>query len=147
VKLDSSHPSVKCEGHFQVKAGYLYSLSEGWSDELCPDFDLSQMDLSVRLFPAVVNGALTLGGAQVTVQLAPQGVQSELIDVLFDATDKAETTIASKIHDRLLEPQTRSDLGKVLTAVLKSKFKDLGRVVSAQIVGNDWVVRYESTAH
>ena len=56
------------------------------------------------------------------MQLTPQGVQSELIDIMFDATDKAETAIASKIRSKLLEPQTRTDLAKVLTSVLKSKF-------------------------
>jgi hypothetical protein len=143
VTFASDHPSIVCEAHWQAKTAYVLSLTEGWSDELCPDFDLSQMGLSINLRPGVVNGALTVLDAQVTVNLVPRGVQSQFIDVLFDATDKAETAIAAKMRGKLLEPRTRTDLGEVLTAVLKARFKDMGRIASAQIVGDEWVVRYE----
>lgn len=146
VPFESNHPSVKCEAHFQVKTGYIFTVSEGWSDELCPDFDLSQMELSVKLVPGVANGALTLFDAQVTVRLTPQGVISEILDFMFEATDNAEARIAAKIREKLIEPPTRTALGEVLAAVLKSKFKDMGRIVSTWVEGSEWVVRYEKCA-
>jgi hypothetical protein len=143
VSLESAHPAFVCEGHYTQKTGYVLSTSEGWSDELCPDFDLGQMDLSVRLFPGVANGLLTVADAQAAAQLVPQGVTSELIDLLFDATDKAETEFTTMLREKLLAPQTRTDVGEVLTQVLKHKFPDLVRVVSAQVTGTDLVVKYE----
>jgi hypothetical protein len=142
VKLDSSDPSIKCIGHFKAKALYYFTLAEGWADELCPDFNMSQMDLSVKLIPAVVNGALTVGDVQVTVQLEPQGVQSTVIDFFVGATNIAEERIASTIRMKLLENQTRTDLGELLTKALRSKFPDLCQVVHTQVIGSELVIQY-----
>lgn len=144
LSLDSSNPSIKCEGHFKAKVGYVFTVTEGWADELCPDFNLGQMDLSVRLVPAVLDGMLTVGDAQVTVQLEPQGVQSELIDFFVGATTIAEDRIATAMRAKLLDDQTKTALGKVLTAALRFKFPDLCRVVTAQVVGSDLVIQYQA---
>lgn len=142
VMLRSNNPSIKCLGHYKVKALYYFSLAQGWTDELCPDFNLGQMDLSVKLIPQVVNGALTVGDVQVAVQLEPSGVQSSLIDFFVGATTTAEEQIATKIRTKLLEPQTKTDLGEVLTAALRTKFPDLCSVTAAQVIGSELVVHF-----
>jgi hypothetical protein len=144
LSLQSSQPSVVCEGHFKLKVGYVLTLADGWADEFCPDFDLSQMDLSVRLVPTVVDGALTVGDAQVTVQLEPVGAQSELIDFFVGATTIGENRIATTIRTKLLEEKTKVALGKLLTKALQHKFPDMCRVVSAQVSGSDLVIQYQA---
>lgn len=143
VKMQSSHPSIECGGHFKLKTGYVVTLSEGWADELCPDFDLSQMDLSIRLIPAALNGMLTLGDAQVTALLEPQGLQATLIDFFRGVTGRAATQIETKVRAKLLEDQTKTELGKVLTAALKQRYPDLCKVVDARVIGTDLVVQYQ----
>jgi hypothetical protein len=145
LSLQSDHPSIKCEGHYRVESIYVITWDDGWSDDLCPDFDLSQMDLSIKLIPMVVDGQLTLSNAQVTVALASQGVQSDLIDFFKDVTGQAETQIATTIRQKLLEDQTRQKLGKVLTEALRKQFPDLASVVRVQVVGSELVVEYLPT--
>jgi hypothetical protein len=143
MSFESSHPTIKCEAHYIHRVGFFFSVDSGWSDNLCPDYDLSQMDMTIKLFPVVQNDVLTLSNAQVEVQLTPQGLQSELIDVFFDASDEQEVKIAERVRAKLVEPENRARLGAVLTQVLKHRFPDLVRVRSSQILENDWVIRYE----
>jgi hypothetical protein len=146
VKFQSSDPSVKCEAHWKAQLGYFVTLSEGWSDNLCPDYNLSRMTLSVTLVPKAVDGRLTLGDAQVTAQLEPASAKEELIDIFRNVSNRAAAQIQEKVRDKLLEEQTRKDMGKLLTAALKKKYPDLCRVVSAEVVGSDLVVHYQAQA-
>jgi hypothetical protein len=147
VKLQSSHPTVKCDGHWIARLGVVISVADGWADELCPDFDLSKLDLTIKLIPAVLNGMLTVGDVQVAVDLEPQGLPSNVIDFLVGATNLAEGQIAGQIRTKLMEDQTRKDLGELVVNALRSPFPELCRVVQAQVVGGNpngtLVIRYE----
>jgi hypothetical protein len=143
MSFDSEHPTIKCEAHFTHRVGYVFSVDSGWSDELCPDYDLGQMDMAIRLFPAVQNDVLTVANAQVDVQLKPQGLQSDLIDLFLDVSSVQQVRIADKVRARLIEPDNRTRLGQVLTKVVQHKFPDLGRIRSSQILDTDWVIRYD----
>jgi hypothetical protein len=145
MSFDSAHPTIKCEAHFTHRVGFIFSTDSGWADELCPDYDLGQMDMTIRLFPAAQNDTLTVVDAQVDVQLKPQGLQSDLIDVFLDVSGKQQTRIAEKVRTKLIEPQNRTQLGQVLLSVVKHKFPDLVRVRSSQINDTDWVIRYDHT--
>jgi uncharacterized protein YbcI len=142
VKLQSSHPAIKCVGHYSAKSFYVFTVSEGWADELCPDFDLSQMDLSIKFIPGASNDLLTVTDAQVSVQLEPTGTSSEVIDFLGGITTSAEEQIASTMRTKLLEPQTRAQMAKLLTRGLQAQFPDMCKVVTAQVIGTDLVVRF-----
>ena len=138
LRFLSDHPTIKCEAHYTQRIGFIFSVSSGWADELCPDYDLSQMEMIIHVFPAVVDNAVT-----VEVQLTPQGLQSDLIDYFTDVSAEQEVKIAEKVRARLIEPENRAKLGIVLMKVLQHRFPDLVRVRSSQLVGSDWVVRYE----
>jgi hypothetical protein len=142
ANLQSSHPAIKCVGHYKAKSFYLFTISEGWADELCPDFDLSQMSLSIKFIPSASNDLLTVADAQVSVQLAPTGTSSEVIDFLGGITTSAQEQIATTMRAKLLEPQTRQQMAKLLTRGLQSKFPDMCKVVTAQVSGTDLVVRF-----
>jgi hypothetical protein len=60
-----------------------------------------------------------------------------------NASNVQEVKIAEKIRTKLIEPDTRAALGKVLLAVVKHKFPDMKRIRSSQIVGSEWIVRYD----
>ncbi len=143
MAFDSAHPTIKCEGHFTHRAGFVVYVNSGWADEACPDYDLNQMGMTIHLYPGVQNDTITVASATVDVELTPKGVQSDLIDYFLDVSTKQEVKIADKVRARLLEPENREKLGAVLLKVLQHKFPDLVRVRSSQIVGSDWVVRYE----
>jgi hypothetical protein len=143
LKFDSDHPTIKCEAHYTQRIGFIFSASSGWADELCPDYDLSQMEMTIHVFPTVVNDAITVGGITVEVQLTPQGLQSDLIDYFTDVSAEQEIKIAEKVRNRLIEPENKARLGAVLMKVLQHRFPDLVRVQSSQLSGSDWVVRYE----
>jgi hypothetical protein len=143
VLFESDHPTIKCLAHYIHRVGYIFSIDSGWADELCPDYDLSQMEMTIHVFPGVQNDAVTVLNVTVDVQLEPQGVQSELIDFFTDVSSEQEVNIAEKVRNRLLEPENRAKLGTVLMKVLQHKFPNLVRVRSSQIVGGEWVVRYE----
>ncbi len=142
MHFDSEHPTIKCEGHFIKRVRFVFTLDSGWSDELCPDYDLSQMDMTIKLVPVVEDGALTIGSAQVDVLLTPADVQSELIASFRDLSGRYSTKIAQKVRDRLLDPDNRKNLGSVLTKLLRNQFPHLGTIQSSQINGSDWVIRY-----
>ncbi len=142
MHFDSEHPTIKCEGHFTKKVGFIFTIDSGWADDLCPDYDLSQMDMTIKLVPGVENGVLTLAGAQVDVQLTPANTQSELIDSFRDLSSRYSTKVSQRVHDKLLEPDNRAKIGSVLTKLLKNQFPDIGTMRSTQINGSDWVIRY-----
>jgi hypothetical protein len=146
VKLQSSHPTIKCMGHYHVRAGYVWSVSENWADEMCPDFDLSQMDLSIRVLTDASGGRLGVADAQVTAQLQPTGVQSDVIDFVSGATDTAEELIAASMRNKLLEPDTQTRLGKLLTKGLRTKFPSLCRVIQASAAAGDYTLRFTTAA-
>jgi hypothetical protein len=143
VAFDSNHPAIQCEAHYTVKTLFLVTLDEGWSDTLCPDFDLKQMNVSMTLYPTAANNAVTVAGSQVTTHLVPgDDVKTDLVNFFTDATGDLESGITTKLQAKLGDPGIRAGLGAVLTEVLKRKFSDLDRVVSVQVVGSDLVVRY-----
>jgi hypothetical protein len=143
LSFESDHPTIKCLAHFVQRVGFIFSINSGWADELCPDYDLSQMDMTIHVFPAVQNDAITVLNVTVDVQLKPQGLQSDLIDYFTDVSAEQEVKIAEKVRNRLIEPENRAKLGTVLMKVLQHKFPNLVRVRSSQIAGGEWVVRYE----
>ena len=143
VAFDSNHPAIQCEAHYTVRTLFLVVVDEGWSDSLCPDFDLKQMDVSMTFFPTVANNTVTMAGAQVTTHLVPgDDVRTELVNFFTDATGDLQSGISTKLQAQLADPGVRAGLGAVLTEVFKRKFSDLDRVVSVQVVGSDLVVRY-----
>jgi hypothetical protein len=143
VAFDSNHPAIQCEAHYTIKTLFLVTLDEGWSDSLCPDFDLKQMNVSMTLYPTVANNALTVAGTQVTTNLVPgDDVRTDLVNFFTDATGDLESGITAKLQSKLGDPAVRSGVGAVLTEVLKRKFTDLDQVISVQVVGSDLVVRY-----
>jgi hypothetical protein len=144
MAFDSEHPSIRCEAHYTKRVGFIFSVDSGWADEMCPDYDLSQMDMTIHFFPAVVNDTLVLNDATVDVHLTPGDVTSDLYDYFFDVSAEQQTNIANKVRARLVETGNREKLGDVLLELLKHRFPDLVRVHSSQIVGSDWVVRYDN---
>lgn len=143
LSFDSDHPTIKCEGHYIQRVGFIFSIGSGWADELCPDYNLGQMEMTIHVFPTVQDESIVVDSITVDVQLAPDGVQSDLIDVFTDVSAEQEVKIANKVRARLLEPDNRAKLGAVLMKVLQHHFPDLKRVSSSRIVGSDWLVRYE----
>jgi hypothetical protein len=141
MSFDSAHPTIKCEAHYTQRVGFIFSVDSGWADELCPDYDLSQMDMTISLFPVVLNDGLTVADAQVAVQMTPQGIQSDLIDFFLDVSDRYEVKIADKVRARLVEAENRAKLGTLLTKIVKHRFSDLVRIRSSRIAETDWVVR------
>ena len=120
-------------------------MTEGWSDDLCPDFDLRQME--VTLYPTVANGQAAVAGNQVSAHLVPgSDVRTELVNTFSSAAGDLQTGVSTKLHAKLDEPAVKTGLGLVLQGLLKHQFSDLGPIVSMQIVGSDWVIRYQSTA-
>ena len=147
ISLASDHPTIKCEAHYTVKSFFLVPLAEGWSDDFCPDFDLSQMNLSMTLYPTVVNGQIALGSNQVSTHLVPAtDVKTELVGVFTSATDGLETGASTKLHSALDDPTVKAGLGLMLNGEVKHRFSDLGQIISTQMVGTDWVIRYQSTS-
>jgi len=142
MSFESAHPTIKCEAHFTHRIGFIFTVDSGWSDELCPDYDLGQMDMTIHLYPAVQGDTLTLSNATVDVQLEPTGLQSDLIDFFFDVSDEQEVSIADKVRNRLVTPENRAKLGQVLFKVLQHRFSDLDKVLSSRINDTDWVIRY-----
>jgi hypothetical protein len=141
----SDHPTIKCEAHYTQRVGFIFTVASGWADELCPDYDLSQMDMDIHVFPTVQNDSIAVAGVTVDVSLEPSGVQSELIDFFTDVSAEQEVRIADKVRARLIDADNKAKLGTVLMKVLQHRFPDLVRVRSSQIAGTDWVVRYERT--
>jgi hypothetical protein len=95
VKLQSSHPTIKCIAHYKVKTLYSYTITEDWADELCPDFDLSQMLLSIKLVPVAATGQLTVADAQVSAQLeTPNGVLDFFAGITTTLSDGITTNHA-----------------------------------------------------
>jgi hypothetical protein len=147
LSFESDHSTIKCEAHYTVKSLFLITLSEGWSDDLCPDYDLRQMDLSLTLYPTVANGKVAVAGNQVSANFVPgNDVRTELVDLFTNAAGDLQTGVSTKLHTQLNDPAVKTGLGLVLNALLKHQFSDLGPIVSMQIVGGDWVIRYQSTA-
>jgi hypothetical protein len=143
VKLSSSHPTIKCQAHWNGKTLYVLSVSSGWSDELCPDFDMSQMDLTVHLNLSAANDKVAVTDAQVSVQLTPSGTQSGVIDFIGGVTDTAETQIASALRSKLLEPTTKLKLGDLLTQGVRTRFPEMCTVVTLSVPAfGDLLVRY-----
>jgi hypothetical protein len=146
LAFDSEHPAVKCEAHYTVKSLFLVTLDEGWSDDLCPDFDLSQMNLSLTLLPTVANGQVAISGNQVDAQLVPgSDTQTDLVNLFTSATDDLQTGIDTKLHSQLADPAVKAGIAQLLNGVLKQRFSDLGPIVGMQVNDNDWVIRYQST--
>jgi hypothetical protein len=145
LKPDSSHPTVECQGHWRAGIGFGLTLAEGWADEMCPDFDLSTMQLGVKLVPTAQDGLIAVADVQTSADLEPQGVRSELVDFLVGATTIAEERIATTIRTKLLETQNRVALGMLLTRGFKSLYPDLCRVYDARIIGAELVVLYQRT--
>src|SRR5262249_50405736 len=143
LNAQSSHPTVVCEGHWRVGVGYWVTLTDGWADELCPDFDLSTMRLEITLVPTAQDGLLTISDVQTSVDLEPQGVRSELIDLFVGATTIAEARIATILRAKLMEPQTRQSLGMLFTRGFQTVHPDVCRVMDARVVGTDLVVLYQ----
>jgi hypothetical protein len=147
VSFASEHPTIKCEAHYTVKSFFLIPLAEGWSDDLCPDFDLSQMNLAVTLYPTVVNGQIALASNQVSSHfVSATDVKTELVDVFTGATDDLETGASTKLHSALDDATVKAGLGVLLNGEVKHRFSDLGPIISTHMDGTDWVIRYQSTA-
>jgi hypothetical protein len=143
MRPDSSHPTVECEGHWRAAVGYILTVAQGWADEMCPDFDLSSMELSVKLVPGAKDGLLMVNDVHVAVQMEPQGVQSSLIDFMVHATTIAKERIASITRSKLMEDQIRLGVGKLLTKGFRHKFPDMCRVIDARVAGSELVVQYQ----
>jgi hypothetical protein len=148
LAMESAHPTIKCEAHYTKRVGFIFNVNSGWADNLCPDYDLSKMELTLRLFPIVqqeslIQNTINLSNVHVELLLEPAGLQSELIDVFTNASNVQEVKIAEKIRAKLIEANTRAALGKVLLEVVKHKFPDMKRIRSSQIVGSEWIVRYD----
>jgi hypothetical protein len=142
VSLASEHPTIKCEAHYTVKSFFLIPLAEGWSDDLRPDFDLSQMNLAVTLYPTVVNGQIALGSNQLSSHFVPgSDVRTELVDVFTSATEDLETGVSSNLHSALDNATVKAGLGLVLNGLVKHHFSNLGPIISTHMDGIDWVVR------
>jgi hypothetical protein len=146
LSLDSSHPTVECEGHWRAGIGFALTITDGWADEMCPDFDLSTMKLGVKLQPTAQDGLIGVADVQASAELEPQGVRSELIDFMVGATTIAEDRITTTLRSKLLESQNRAALGRLLTRGFKTLYPDLCRVYDVRIVGTDLVVLYQKTA-
>jgi hypothetical protein len=146
--FDSDHPAIECDAHYKVVALFGgVTLDEGWSDSLCPDFDLKTMDLAVTLFPTVANGQLTIASNQVSAQLVPgDDVRTDLVGEFTSATSDLQSGVSTKLQAKLNDASVRAGLGVVLQSVLKHQFPDLGQIVSVQVSGGQLVVRYVSTA-
>jgi hypothetical protein len=146
--FDSDHPSIECDAHYKIVALFGgVTLDEGWSDSLCPDFDLSTMDLGVTLFPTVANGQIAIASNQVSAHLVPgTDVRTELVGEFTSATGDLQSGISTKLQAKLNDAAVRAGLGLVLQSVLKHQFSDLGQIVSLQVVDGQLVVRYVSTA-
>jgi hypothetical protein len=146
--FDSEHPAIECDAHYKVVALFGgITLDEGWSDSLCPDFDLTTMNLAITLFPTVANGQVAVAGNQVSAQLVPgSDVQTDLVTTFTSATDDLQSGVSSKLQAKLNDQAVRAGLGLVLQAVLKHQFSDLGQIVSLRVAGGELVVRYVSTA-
>ena len=142
VNLKSNAPTIKCIGHFKAKSFYVFTINEGWADELCPDFNLNQMFLSIKLVPGARNGELSVTDVQVSTMLQPAGTSSEVLNFLAGVTTKMKEQIATTVRAKLLEPQTRQDVGELLTKGAKFKFSDMCHVVTAQVIGDDLVMLY-----
>jgi hypothetical protein len=143
--LDSSRPAVICEGHYKVKAGYFLTVTSGWADSMCPDFDVEPIKADITMVPVVnAAGELSLGQPNANVRLNPRGVQSNLIQLLVDATGTAAAR-AKKSLERGLENSAARPLGKTVEAIIKKVrgIDDLGPILSAKIVGNELLVTYE----
>jgi hypothetical protein len=148
LSFDSNHPAIECDAHYKIVALFGgITLDEGWSDSLCPDFDLSTMDLSITLFPSVANGQVAVAGNQVTTHLVPgSDVRTELVNTFTSATSDLQSGISTRLQGKLNDPAVRAGLGHVLEGVLKHQFSDLGRIESLQVVGGQLVVRYVPTS-
>jgi hypothetical protein len=146
--FDSDHPAIECDAHYKIVALFGgITLDEGWSDSLCPDFDLSTMDLAVTLYPTVANGQVTVVANQVSAHLVPgSDVKTELVNLFSSATSDLQSGVSTRLQDKLNDPAVKAGLGVVLQSVLKHQFPDLGQIVSLQVVGGQLVVRYVSTA-
>ena len=148
LSFDSEHPAIECDAHYKVVALFgAVTLDEGWSDSLCPDFDLNTMDLAITLYPTVASGQVAVGGNQVSAHLAPgSGIKTELVNLFTSATGDLQTGVSTKLHAKLNDQAVRAGLGLVLQGALKHQFSDLGQIESLHIAGGQLVVRYVSTA-
>jgi hypothetical protein len=143
--LDSSRPAVICEGHYKVKTGFFLTVTSGWADSMCPDFDVEPIKVGITMTPVVNSaGELSLGQPDANVKLNPRGVQSNLIQLIVDATGTASAR-AKKSLERGLENSAARPLGKTVEAIIKKVrgIDDLGPILSAKIVGNELLVTYE----
>jgi len=143
---ESSHPTIECEGHWRAGIGFGITITDGWADEMCPDFDLSTMKLGVKLIPTAQDGLISVADVQASAELEPGPVQSELVDFFVGATTIAEDRITTTLRSKLLETQTRAALGMLLTRGFKTIYPDLCRVHDVRVVGSELVVLYQKTA-
>ena len=146
--FDSEHPAIECDAHYKVVALFGgVTIDDGWSDSLCPDFDLSTMDMSITLLPTAANGQVAIAGNQVSAHLVPGGdIKTELVDTFTSATDDLETGVSAKLQSKLDDPAVKAGLGQILQGVLKHQFSDLGPIKSLQVVDGQLVVRYVPTS-
>ena len=143
LNAQSSQPTVVCERHWRVGVGYWVTLTDGWADELCPDFDLSTIRMEIKLAPTAQDGLLTISDVQISVDLEPRGVRSELVDLLVGGTTIAEERIANTLRAKLMETQTRQALGMLFSRGFQSVNPDVCCVMDAHVVGTDLVVVYQ----
>lgn len=120
IKMTSGQPTILCEGH----AEWFLGLFEDWADYYCPDMDLTNIKLEIRLIPSVTQeGKLSYSDVKATFLAdAITGATGDLADFFAGYKADLKETIESEVRAKFLSDDVRSALAGILNNLLKREF-------------------------
>lgn len=118
-------------------------LDRFWSDDACPDVEVSGARVTLRLTPGLSGGALTFPSATDSFEadIRVRGFSGWLEPLVSNWTADAERRIGREVHAALNTAQVRNAVaGGVMGALQQAGVQ---RIVSVTPAGNQIIVEYE----
>ncbi len=120
LELQSGHPTLFCDGNAWLPPFLGFPIPLGWRDDACPDFELRNLHIQVRLVPGVsASSQLVIDDIGVTLSAdIDAGTIPNALNSLYDWKAYVRGKVETQLRQLLLADKAKGVFASALTQLI-----------------------------